>query len=132
MGVAHAAAVDLLPPSPEARLVLRTLDDEGHHHGFPTTVVVEGVDADIGIAIGLAAFIQIHHHAFGVFQIEHRVTPHFPVGVPGMRLIGIFDADGPVFRQDVFDLRGDLGVVQIGQEGKAALSDTHCRFSFMS
>ncbi len=75
--------------------------------------------------IGLAAGAHFGHDAGGVVQVEHRHAPHLPVGVAGMRVVGELDAHGPFLAQAIFDLRRNLRVGEIGQEGEGALGYAH-------
>ena len=46
-----------------------------------------------------------------------------------MRIVGELDAHRPALPQAIFDLRGDLPVVEIGQERESPLGYAHDRFS---
>src|SRR5690606_23254340 len=89
--VADGAALNLLPVDTESRLLFRAVDDKAHADRFPSGRGVEGDDPDIFPAMFLAAFVDLEDHSGGIRIVEHRMSPHLPIGVPGMRIIGIFD-----------------------------------------
>ena len=70
-----SAAVHLLPLEPEARLLLRAVDDEGQPHRFPAMRGVEGDHPDVAVAVDLAAVVELHHHA-GRVRMSNIGWPH--------------------------------------------------------
>ena len=98
--VAHGAAVGLMALQTKAWLVFRPVDDVGHGHALDAAHRTESSDSDVMIRIGFAAVVDFHQDASRVFQIEHRVAKHFPVGVAGMWVIRVLDAQGPTLHED--------------------------------
>src|SRR5690606_5041952 len=84
---------------------------------------VEGVDADVVVRMGLATGLHLHHDARRIAQVEHRVAPHLPEEVPGMRVVSVLDADGPVPPEAVLDLCPDLIFAERVQDGEGALGN---------
>ncbi len=76
--IADVAASHLMPLEPEARLFLRPVDDEGEPHRLPAMAGVERRQADVAVAIHLAAFGQLHHHAGGVAESRTSAGPTCP------------------------------------------------------
>src|SRR5215217_1999271 len=111
----------------EARLVRRTVDDETQRCGLTTVARVVGDQLDVVVWKALAARRDFSHCEVGLVwrQIEQRQVPHLPVGVPGMRVVRVLDGDRPAVAQRVLDLRLDLFVGEIGEEGESALCDPH-------
>src|SRR5215218_7363164 len=70
--VADVAAGHFMPIEAEAGLLLWPVDDEGQPHRFPAVAGIERRQADVALAIHFSAFIQLHHDASGVAEIEHR------------------------------------------------------------
>src|SRR5690606_13749187 len=83
-GVALLAAFPLDACQIECRLDLGAVDDEGHAHRLPATCRIERDQPDVGIGVGLAAGLDLHHGALCVHEVEHRVAPHLPIGVAGV------------------------------------------------
>ena len=108
---------DLLRIEPEPA-PLRPVDDEGDPHRFPAMAGIEAEDADVAVAIDLAALVELHHHAGGVLEIEHRQAPHLPIGVAGMRIVGELDVHRPALVEAILHLRGDLSSVRSGRNEK--------------
>src|SRR5882757_8002941 len=96
-GVADIAAIDLMPLQAEAGLMLRPVDDERQPLRLPAMAGIERRHPDVTVTIHLAAFVELHQHARGVAEIEHRQPPHFPEIVAGMRIVGEFDVHRPAF-----------------------------------
>src|SRR4051794_18892339 len=126
-GVADRATAHLLPHQLELGFLRRAVDDERDPHRFPPMAGVEAAEADVSGAIHSAGFGELHHHAGGVLEIEHRQAPHLPIGVAGMRIVGELDVHGPTIGQAILHLLGDLVVGQIGQEREAALGQLHVK-----
>src|SRR5579859_1015884 len=124
-GVAHRPSLDLLAFQEEAALLGRAVDDEGQFHRFPAVRAVEGGNADIAIAERLAASGQLGQDAGGVLEVEHRLAPHLPIGVAGMRIVGEFDVHAITAVEAVLHLGLDLLVGEVGQEGITALGNAH-------
>ena len=83
---------------------------------FDGVRIVESGEADVFVAMQLAAFAELDQDALGVPEIEHRQAPHLPIGVPGMRIVGVFEVHRPAVVQAILHLRENLIVGQIGQE----------------
>src|ERR1700682_1594823 len=86
---------------------------------------IERRHPDVAVAIDLAAFIELHQHARGVAEIEHRQPPHLPEIIAGMRIVGEFDVHPPAFAEAILRLPGNLLVGEIGQERETALGYAH-------
>src|SRR5262249_45360259 len=123
--IPHGAAGRLLTLEPEAGLVGWPVDDEGELDRFPARRSVEGDDADIAVAIDPAAIRELQHQRRRVRAVEHRVTPHLPIGVARMAVVGEVQADRPAIVDAVLDLSPDLVVAEVGEEGKGALGYVH-------
>src|SRR5262249_48853603 len=113
-------------------LDLWAVHDEGSAHGLPAARRVEGIEPDVGFGMRLAASRHLYHDAFGIRKVEHRIAPHLPVSVPGMRVVCVLDANRPVVSEAVVHLSEDLLVREIRQEREAALGDTHGLISDLS
>ena len=59
----------------ETRLLRRAVDDEAEPHRLPAGRGVEGRQADIAVAIALAALRKLQHDGPGVLQVEHLLFP---------------------------------------------------------
>jgi hypothetical protein len=79
--VVHDPARALLARKLEPRLLGRSIDDERQPDRLPAQAGVEGDDTNIAVAINLAAFAQFHHQRRRIGIVEHRVSPHVPIGV---------------------------------------------------
>ena len=65
-------------------------------HRLPARRRVEGEDADVAVAVALAALVELVDHAPAASRIvEHRVAPHLPVAVPRVRVVGVLEARPP-------------------------------------
>src|SRR5512139_3830012 len=103
----------LLAPQPVAGLLLRTVHDEGEPHGLEASRRVERVQLDVAVRMRLARLAELRHHARRVLQVEHGHAPHLPVGVAGMRIVGVLEGHGPVLSERVLDLLRDLLVREV-------------------
>src|ERR1019366_4384137 len=115
-GVADVAAVRFMPLKTEPGLVFWPVDDERQPHRLPARTGIERGHPVVAVAVHLAAFVQLHQHAGGITEIEHRQTPHLPEIVSGMRIVGEFDVPCPALAETILDLSGYLLVGEIGQE----------------
>ena len=114
--VADISPNDFLALEPEARLLLRPVDDEGNPDRLPTMTGIETRHSNVAIAIGAAAVSEFHHDSCGILQIEHRKTPHLPVDIPWVGIVGEFDVHCPALVEAILDLSRNLLVGEIGQE----------------
>src|SRR5215471_11748896 len=123
--IAQIAAGGFLTVKAEAGLFLRPVDDEGNTNRLPAVAGIEAGDADVAVAIDAPAIGKLLHDARRVAQIEHRQTPHLPIGIAWMRVVGEFDVHRPALLQAILNLSADLRVGEIGQEREAALGYAH-------
>src|SRR5208283_1319522 len=124
--VALRTAIDFLPLQLEARLFLRTVGDERQPYAFPSRRRIERREADIRPAlVDLAALRQLIQDSSRILEVEHRLAPHVPIGVAGMRVVGELDVHRPTVALAVGDLPGDLLIRQVGQETEGTLCYTH-------
>src|SRR5690349_894601 len=93
--VADVATDRFLPIKPETRLLLRPVHDEGEPHRLPTRRRIEARDADVAVAIDTTAIVEFFHDACRVAQVEHWQSPHLPISIAGMRVVGEFDVHRP-------------------------------------
>src|ERR1700761_8246269 len=70
-GVAQHARMRFLAHQVEAGLVRRPIDDEAHRDGLDSAGGIECHQADVVLRKGLAAVLQLQHHARGIVQVEH-------------------------------------------------------------
>src|SRR5258706_13550693 len=124
-GVLNLASAHLVPLQQEAGFNGRSIDDERQPGGLEAQCRVESVHPYVGLRMRFAAGDHLRHGAGGVTQVEHGVAPHFPVEIPGVRIVRVLDPDRPALLQRIADLRPDFGFRQIGKEGKGALGDFH-------
>src|SRR5512133_3603498 len=120
-GVPDTAARGLLAFQPEARFPGRPVHDEGQCHGLPAPGCVVRIHFDVAVRVSLAAGRDFLEHRGGAGFVEHGGLPHLPIGVARMRVVRIFDADGPALAHAIVDLGRYLYVGQLGQERKRAL-----------
>src|ERR1700712_844894 len=123
--VADLAVTSLLAVQAEARFVGGAVDQEGQGDGLPAEARVVGDDPHVALRVLLAAGADLVHHRGRVGQVEHRQSPHVPVRVAGMRVVGGLDRDRPLVAERVVDLEPDLVVGQVGQEREGSLGDPH-------
>src|SRR5262245_16241416 len=93
--VADVAAGRFLPVEAQSGFVLWPVDDEGDPDRLPTVRGVEAGDADVAVAVDAAAVVELFHDAGRIAQVEHRQSPHLPIGVARMRIVGELDVHGP-------------------------------------
>src|SRR4029450_1126995 len=86
---------------------------------------IVGRHPDVAVAIDLPAFTELHHHAGGIAQVEHRQAPHLPETIAGMRVVGEFDVHRPALAETILHLPRDLLVGEVRQKRKTSLGDTH-------
>src|SRR4051812_28090477 len=123
--VVDVAARSLGAHQLEAALVGWPVDDEGHADRLEAPVAVERQHLDVLVRVGLAAGLDFHHHAGGIGDVEHRLSPHIPIGVAGMRVVGRLDRDRPALIERVSYLLRDFLVRQVGEEGELTLCQAH-------
>src|SRR5207247_434572 len=127
--IARVATGSLLSIEPEAWFLLRPVHDEGDTNRLPAVAGVKAADANVAVAVDTAAIREFAHDAGGIAQIEHRQAPHLPIGVAGMRVVGELDIHRPAFLETILNLRRDLLIGEIRQEGKTTLGHTHHQIS---
>src|ERR1035441_9491976 len=112
-------------------LVFGTLHDEAQHGRLPALGSVVAVHLNVEVGESPAAFIDFSHDIVGIREIEHGQSPHFPVHVSRMGVIGVLDRYGPAVDKAISHLAFDFVVSEIGQIGKRPLSDSHrwCPFT---
>ena len=88
---------------------------------------VVGDELDVVVGVGLTAGPDLAQHDLVVLgqQLEVRLSPHLPVGVARVGVVGVLDAHRPPLVQRVADLRGDLLVGEVGEEREGSLGDAH-------
>src|ERR1700756_3405069 len=112
-GVAGVGAGLLLPVEPETGLVFRAVDDEGDPDRLPSVARIEARNADVAIAVDAPAVVELLHDAGRIAQVEHWQSPHLPIGVAGMRVVGELDVHGPTLVQAILNLSRDLLVCEV-------------------
>src|ERR1700733_6041728 len=88
----------------ESGLVGGAMYDKRQPHSLPSVRGIKGVDAYVLLRMRCTASSDFLHHSRGVVQVKHGKPPHVPVRVARVRIVGVFDAEGPAFAQRVFDL----------------------------
>ena len=78
--------------------------------------IIECHQPNIPVAIDLTAFPQFHHQCCSVRIVEHRMRPHVPIGIAGVRIVRKFETDRPAIVDAILYLPGNLIVREIGQE----------------
>src|ERR1700682_5106156 len=133
-GIADDAVVGLLAREAKARIVRWPVHDERQRDGLAALATVVGTHADIVLGVGCAALVDGMQDGRRVLLVEHWQSPHLPVVVAGMRVVGEFDIDGPVIVQAVLYLQANLVIGQLRQEGKGSLRQvkSHDGYSFVS
>src|SRR5664280_2699787 len=125
-------AVPLLRPlHVKTGLVFGALHDEAQHGGLPALGSVVAVHLDVEVGECRTARIDFSHDIVGIREIEHGQSPHLPVHVSRMGVVGILDRQSPAIDKAISHLAFDFVVSEIGQIGKRPLSDSHrwCPFT---
>src|SRR5438874_1473983 len=120
-GVAHDTVMGLLTGQAETRIVWRPVHDEREGDALAPLAAVVDTYPDIVMRVGFATLVDRIENGHRIPDVKHWQSPHFPVGVARMGIVGKFYVDGPVVVQTVLYLHTDFVVGQRRQEGKGSL-----------
>src|SRR6266568_8383536 len=120
-GVAHDTVMGLLAGQPEARILWRPVHDERDGDGLTTLTAVVGAHPDIVTGVGFAALVDLIQNCCRVLDVKHRQSPHLPVAVARMGIVGELYIYRPIIVKAILYLLADLIVGQWRQEGKCSL-----------
>src|SRR6266702_134447 len=124
--------MSLLTQQAETRIVRRSVHNERESNRLPSLAAVISTHADIVMRVGFAALVDLMQNRRWILFIKHWQSPHLPIGVARMGIIGELYIDGPVVVQTVLHLLTNLVVGQRWQEGNRSLRKmkSHIRNSF--
>ena len=111
----------------EALLDRRPVDDERERGRLPAAHRVVRDQLDVVLREGLPRGADLAEDVLGVLlgRVEHGQAPQLPVGVARVRVVGVLDRHRPAVAERVADLRVDLLVGQLRQEGERSLRHFH-------
>src|SRR5271165_4143880 len=89
--VLDLAVHPLRPLQIKTGLMFGALHDEAQHGRLPALCSVVAVRLDIDVGKRRTALIDFLHDGIGVYQIKHRQSPHLPVHISRMGVVGVLD-----------------------------------------
>src|SRR2546421_5169501 len=111
----------ILAEQMKARIVRRSVHNERETNRLTTFTAVVGTYPDIVIRIVSTTLVNLLHDAYRIFHVKHRQSPHLPVGIARMGIVGKLYIYRPIIVKTILYLLADLVVGQWRQEGKGSL-----------
>src|SRR5581483_4760918 len=109
----------------KTRFVLWPVHQEAQHGCLPAFLAVITVEFYVLIGESPPACSDFRHRHFRITPIEHGHSPHLPITVAGMGIVGMLDRYGPAIRHAITNLGDNFVVPEVGQIRKGTLSDSH-------
>ena len=111
-GIPYDAIMSILAEQMKARIVRRSVHNERETNRLTTFTAVVGTYPDIVIRIVSTALVNLMHDAYRIFHVKHRQSPHLPVGIARMGIVGELYIYRPIIVKAILYLLADLIVGQ--------------------